>query len=91
VALPLLPDCHSVSFHIYPCHGRPISVLVLCVLVCAGRFAPIALGCTKILRFVINCSYDGDSTKVKTRVFNMLLFIKMLVINISCDLCECGD
>jgi hypothetical protein len=88
--LPLLSDYHSVSIHIYPCCDPPISVSVLCILVCAGRFAPMASGCITILSFLTNCTYDRDFLTVKTRTFNMLMFIKILTINISCKLCKFG-
>jgi hypothetical protein len=38
-----------------------VPVSVLCVSVCAGRFAPVALGCTSILMFPTNCTYHDDS------------------------------
>jgi hypothetical protein len=78
--------CIHPYIYIYPCCDPPISVSVLFVLVCAGRFAPMASGCTTILSFLTNCTYDRDSLTVKTRTFNMLMFIKILTINISCKL-----
>jgi hypothetical protein len=75
-------DSHFTSFHVYPCHDCPAHVSVLCVLVCAGRFAPVALGCTNMLKFLTNCSFDGDTTNNENSDFNMLLSSEVLIINI---------
>ena len=51
----------SPTLTLYLCHHHPLNVSVLFVLVCAGRFALVALGCTSTLMFPTNYSYHDDS------------------------------
>jgi len=64
----------SPTLTLYLCHDHPLNVSVLFVLVCAGRLAPVALGCTIILMFPTNCSYHDVSWNSDNRHLQYIIF-----------------
>jgi len=65
-----------LTLTLYLCHDNPLNVSVLFVLVCAGRFALLALGCTSILMFPTNCSYHDSSNSDNRHLQCIISFVK---------------
>lgn len=59
----------SLTVLYLPVVTTQIHMSVLCVLVCAGRFTPVAVVCTNILKFLTNCSFVEGFPDIENKDF----------------------